>query len=89
MVWLGQELAWNQYPSNPLSSKIVVGVLALVVVETWVATDDKEPDTQASKQAALNEALKRESKNRPKKSTVAQDEQTNIFKANGATKKTN
>lgn len=39
LVWLGQEVAWNQYPSTELSSRIVVGVLGAMVVRVWVATD--------------------------------------------------
>jgi len=42
VLWLGQEVAWNMYPPNELGSKIVVGVLAVVVVEVWIATDDEE-----------------------------------------------
>ncbi|KAI9725244.1 MAG: dolichyl-P-Man:Man(5)GlcNAc(2)-PP-dolichol alpha-1,3-mannosyltransferase [Chrysothrix sp. TS-e1954] len=87
VVWLGQELAWDQYPSNPLSSKIVVGVLAVVLVEVWLATDETEEDSKAKKQATINEALRRESRGRPKKSTAI--EETNIFKSNGQAKKTN
>lgn len=45
-VWFGQELAWNVYPSVELSSKIVVGVLAVIVIQVWVATDDEEVDEQ-------------------------------------------
>ena len=43
LLWSGQELAWNKFPSTDLSSKIVVGVLALTVVEIWIATDNS-PD---------------------------------------------
>lgn len=39
VVWFGQELAWNIFPSNDLSSKIVVSCLAVVVVQIWLATD--------------------------------------------------
>lgn len=42
-VWLGQEIAWNQFPANELSSKIVVGVLAVTVVQVWVGTDVEAP----------------------------------------------
>ena len=40
-VWFGQEMAWNVYPSNELSSKIVVGVLAAMVVRVWSNTDEE------------------------------------------------
>lgn len=52
-VWFGQELAWNVYPSVELSSKIVVGVLAVMVIQLWVATDDEgelDPEEPASQQ---------------------------------------
>lgn len=39
-LWSGQELAWNKFPSTDLSSKIVVGVLAVTILEVWLATDD-------------------------------------------------
>ena len=57
IVWLGQEVAWNQYPSTELSSKIVVGVLAAMLVKVWVATDE-EPDAQARIAAAADASAK-------------------------------
>ena len=32
MLWLGNELAWNQYPPNSLSSKIIIGVLGVTIL---------------------------------------------------------
>ena len=48
VVWFGQELAWNQYPSNELSSKLVVGCLAVVVIQVWVGTDEVQSRTVIS-----------------------------------------
>lgn len=44
-VWFGQELAWNQYPPNELSSRLVVGCLAVVVVQVWNGTDEVKSKT--------------------------------------------
>ena len=57
-IWSGQELAWNKYPSSDLSSKIVVGVLALTVLEVWVATDDT-PDLKILNPEMLRKAQAR------------------------------
>jgi alpha-1,3-mannosyltransferase len=37
-LWGAQEWAWNVYPSTPLSSATVVGVLATTVVGVWWGT---------------------------------------------------
>lgn len=37
-LWGAQEWAWNVYPSTPLSSATVVGVLAITVVGVWWGT---------------------------------------------------
>lgn len=42
-IWFGQEMAWNIYPSNELSSRIVFGVLAATVIEIWLGTDEPPP----------------------------------------------
>jgi len=44
-IWFGQELAWNQYPPNELSSRLVVGCLAVVVVQVWNGTDEVKSKT--------------------------------------------
>jgi len=42
-LWFGQEMAWNIYPSNELSSRIVFGVLAATVFQIWLGTDEPPP----------------------------------------------
>ena len=43
-LWALQEWAWNVYPSTPLSSAAVVGVLAATVALVWVgAREEYEP----------------------------------------------
>ncbi|KAJ4323609.1 dolichyl-P-Man:Man(5)GlcNAc(2)-PP-dolichol alpha-1,3-mannosyltransferase [Neodidymelliopsis sp. IMI 364377] len=37
-LWAAQEWAWNVYPSTPLSSATVVGVLAVTVAGAWWGT---------------------------------------------------
>jgi alpha-1,3-mannosyltransferase len=37
-LWAAQEWAWNVYPSTPMSSATVVGVLAITVVGVWFGT---------------------------------------------------
>ncbi|KAL2070736.1 hypothetical protein VTL71DRAFT_13762 [Oculimacula yallundae] len=37
-LWAAQEWAWNVYPSTDVSSKVVVGVLAVTVARTWWGT---------------------------------------------------
>tara|TARA_R110002003_G_scaffold267_5_gene17919 strand:+ start:6088 stop:6720 length:633 start_codon:yes stop_codon:yes gene_type:complete len=37
-LWAAQEWAWNVYPSTPLSSGTVVGVLAITVAGVWWGT---------------------------------------------------
>lgn len=39
LLWSGQELAWNRVPADDLSSQLILGVLTVVVVQTWIATD--------------------------------------------------
>ncbi|GAM88532.1 hypothetical protein ANO11243_065650 [Dothideomycetidae sp. 11243] len=38
IVWLAQEVAWNVYPSSPISSAGVVGCLAAQVSGVWAGT---------------------------------------------------
>lgn len=38
VLWGAQEWAWNVYPSTPLSSATVVGVLAMTVMGAWYGT---------------------------------------------------
>ena len=40
-LWGAQEWAWNVYPSTPISSATVVGVLAVTVVGAWWGTRNK------------------------------------------------
>ena len=54
-TWFGQEMAWNVYPSTELSSKIMVGTLAAVVIKVWSATDETEDDQRVK----LEEAARR------------------------------
>lgn len=37
-LWAAQEWAWNVYPSTDVSSKVVVGVLAVTVARVWWGT---------------------------------------------------
>lgn len=37
-LWAAQEWAWNVYPSTDVSSKVVVGVLAVTVARMWWGT---------------------------------------------------
>ncbi|KAK4173257.1 family 58 putative glycosyltransferase [Triangularia setosa] len=38
VLWAAQEWAWNVYPSTPLSSGVVVGVMAITVSWVWLGT---------------------------------------------------
>ena len=52
-LWFAQEVAWNVYPSTPISSAVVVGVLALTVVSVWWGTsEDDEPLHETGKSEA-------------------------------------
>ena len=46
-VWAAQEWAWNVYPSTALSSKVVVGCLAVQVVGAWWGTREDFADVKA------------------------------------------
>lgn len=49
-LWAAQEWAWNVYPSTPISSGVVVGVLAITVGFVWFgAREEWEPRKAASK----------------------------------------
>ena len=53
-LWAAQAWAWNVYPSTPVSSGVVVGVLAVTVASVWWgARDEWEPRTAVSKDAAV------------------------------------
>ncbi|KAK3988471.1 glycosyltransferase [Cladorrhinum sp. PSN332] len=50
VLWAAQEWAWNVYPSTPVSSGVVVGVLAATLGLTWFgAREAWEPKTAAIK----------------------------------------
>ena len=49
-MWCVQEWAWNVYPSTPLSSGVVVGVLAATVVVVWAGVREEwEPKRNVMK----------------------------------------
>lgn len=48
-LWALQEWAWNIYPSTPVSSAVVIGVLAATVASSWFAAGKEPvPSTAAS-----------------------------------------
>ena len=47
------------YPANELSSKIVVGVLGAVIVEVWLATDEKPKRRETVSAEMLKDAQKK------------------------------
>lgn len=53
VLWAAQEWAWNVYPSTPISSGVVVGVLAVTVGSVYFgARESWEPKKAASKDDA-------------------------------------
>jgi alpha-1,3-mannosyltransferase len=42
-LWLAQEWAWNVFPSTPLSSSVVVSVLAITVAAAFVGSKPSTP----------------------------------------------
>lgn len=46
VLWAAQEWAWNVFPSTPLSSAVVVGVMAITVALVWIGTADDVPSAQ-------------------------------------------
>jgi alpha-1,3-mannosyltransferase len=42
LLWGAQEWAWNVYPSTDISSKVVIGVLAITVAAVWIGTGSEE-----------------------------------------------
>lgn len=50
-LWAAQEWAWNVYPSTPLSSATVVGVLATTVVGVWYGTRGEFDDVETNGKA--------------------------------------
>jgi alpha-1,3-mannosyltransferase len=53
-LWAAQEWAWNVYPSTDLSSKVVVGVMAITVAAVWWGTGEEEevPEQQTDEAKA-------------------------------------
>lgn len=48
-LWAAQEWAWNVFPSTPVSSAVVVAVMAITVGSVWLGTaDDALPAREAS-----------------------------------------
>lgn len=45
-LWLAQEWAWNVFPSTPLSSSVVVSVLAVTVAAAFVGSKTSSPAYQ-------------------------------------------
>ena len=41
VIWFGQEAAWNVFPAAEITSKIIVGTMAAVVVNVWTATGEE------------------------------------------------
>ncbi|KAL9091851.1 MAG: hypothetical protein Q9159_001223 [Coniocarpon cinnabarinum] len=78
-VWFGQEMAWNVYPSTVVSSRIVVGVLAAIVVRVWVGTDEvgEERGRETARRAAKLEGsgLRGLKGSRREKDVVAESQQ--------------
>jgi alpha-1,3-mannosyltransferase len=56
-LWALQEWAWNVFPSTPVSSGVVVGVLAATAALSWLAARDEtahvppKPDSETTKLA--------------------------------------
>ncbi|KAK7721243.1 dolichyl-P-Man:Man(5)GlcNAc(2)-PP-dolichol alpha-1,3-mannosyltransferase [Diaporthe eres] len=47
VLWALQEWAWNVFPSTPLSSAVVVGVMAITVTAVWFGTSDEAASSAA------------------------------------------
>ncbi|KAH6608403.1 hypothetical protein Trco_001749 [Trichoderma cornu-damae] len=56
-LWLAQEWAWNVFPSTPLSSSVVVSVLALTVAMAFVGSETKSPSSQKTRGASKPKQL--------------------------------
>lgn len=89
LLWAGQELAWLQYPSNDLSSKIVVGVLGVTVLQIWLGTDDPvakvpRPLPDGFKSSTKTTAISKQAATTTKKSS----KNKSLTKSNGAFKTT-
>lgn len=54
VLWGLQEWAWNVFPSTPLSSAVVVGVMAITVTAVWFGTSDDAAGPTAPNQYARN-----------------------------------
>lgn len=67
LIWSGQELAWDQVPPNDLSSQIIVGALAVVVVQVWTATDLDDEDRKKKVEQQAQAKVKASAPQRSKK----------------------
>lgn len=54
VLWALQEWAWNVFPSTPISSAVVVGVMAITVTAVWVATSGDAAAPTARNQSTGN-----------------------------------
>ena len=46
VLWAAQEWAWNEFPSTPTSSGVVVGVMAMTVTRVWWESRGRLPAPQ-------------------------------------------
>lgn len=54
VLWALQEWAWNVFPSTPVSSGVVVGVMAITVTAVWFGTSDDAAGSAAPKMSVGN-----------------------------------
>ncbi|KAH7130382.1 Lethal(2)neighbour of Tid protein [Dendryphion nanum] len=54
-LWGAQEWAWNVYPSTPISSATVVGVLAVTLLGVWWGTRNEFDSVQINGTAEIHE----------------------------------
>ncbi|KAI7773777.1 hypothetical protein LA080_009896 [Diaporthe eres] len=64
VLWALQEWAWNVFPSTPLSSAVVVGVMATTVTAVWFGTSDDAassavPDPSVGKAGAQTRSIRK------------------------------
>lgn len=64
VLWALQEWAWNVFPSTPLSSAVVVGVMAITVTAVWFGTSDDAassavPDPAVGKVGAPTRSIRK------------------------------
>lgn len=55
-LWAVQEWAWNVFPSTPISSAVVVGVMAITVALVWSGTAD---DVRSFRQSTVRDGVGR------------------------------